>query len=805
MKSSPNLRRLTWGCTGFFGALALLVLAVVLLILLMPRRVAGPSVAIRQPASGSRVSMEDGTLLLIRVRGTEAAVRVELWVDGEREATLLPGEGQQTLPEIVRLRWQPRSEGPHTLVAGAYDGRGVQGRSRPVIIDGVADDDPTIVGVSLTVEPGDSAATLAERAGIPAESLAGAVPPAGADGGEIVVQVPAADLPANFFGEGGDEPDAARAGPAPEALPQPGGLPDAPLSLTAEHAGGCNVRLTWETGESGSDVRLERLGGVDQGFHAVFAGAAESLEFEDTVPWGGDYLYQIAATGRQGEAPGPMAGVEIPADACPQSQDLPESGAAWFQFEATQLLTSVAVDRAYCYLSLDGAEYQRIPAGKDTFLPRLGDGWDLSPFLAGMQRRVFEHRVEDPIALAMECWGWQGDDLGLLGAIEDQYPGNQWNVDLTGTGSQIEMLFRLSSYFNNLPVLVPVGYSTAPPPVPTNVHMAHSLADCVAHAVRPGGHELYPAEALLTLWGCQELDNMLVWDWDPGEGNTQADLSTFDVVVSSPGGTESLEVGSITQAAPVSWPSCLEENEAYVSAHADEGIWSGWSEPYFYEQPDCPEFAQVEITLESLRVSHLDDGCWFFCGGENLQAYGSGEWLVRDTIDDDPDYMTATTAWMTFWTVGGHGIGPGAGCLFTPRPIRNTTYYLADEDISTTSGGAWSDFGPGNNTVRLTVYDGAAIEFHFVLWDADDYEDDVWCGTTEDTGALDYLAHAGGQGYETAPLVIGPYSLEDWAHFAYEDMEFPWSNTDYNALSDQDSHCTLTYTIHPLGLMYRWR
>ena len=159
-------------------------------------------------------------------------------------------------------------------------------------------------------------------------------------------------------------------------------------------------------------------------------------------------------------------------------------------------------------------------------------------------------------------------------------------------------------------------------------------------------------------------------------------------MVSSPGGTEFLEVGSITQAAPVSWPSCLEENEAYVSAHADQGIWSGWSEPYFYEQPDCPEFAQVEITLESLRVSHLDDGCWFFCGGENLQAYGSGEWLVRDTIDDDPDYMTATTAWMTFWTVGGHGIGPGAGCLFTPRPIRNTTYYLADEDISTTSGGA---------------------------------------------------------------------------------------------------------------------
>jgi hypothetical protein len=796
---------MAWGCLGFLGGLALLIVAVALLIWLMPRRVEAPRVSIRQPASGSRISVEDGTLLLVRARSSEPIVRMELWVDGLQEAVLVPGDGQQALPETLRLRWQPRSPGPHTLIAGAYDRRGVLGRSRPVIVDGVQDDDPALVDITLPIQPGDSAATLAERSGLPVEALAGVGDLAGGGGAEIVVQVPAADLPADFFGEGGDEPDAARAGPAPEALPPPGGLPDAPLGLTAEHAGACNVRLTWEAGDAGSTVLLERLGGIDQDFRTVFEGGADSLAFEDSVPWGGEYLYQIAATGRQGEAPGPMASIEIPADACPQSQQPPESGAAWFQFEATRLLTSAAVERAYCYLSLDGAEYQRIPAGKDTFLPRLGDGWDLSPFLAGMQRRVFEHRVEDPIALAMECWGWQGDDLSLLGAIEDQYPGSQWNVDLTGTGSQMEVLFRLSSYFNDLPVLVPVSYTTAPPPVPTNVHMAHSLADCVAHAVRPGGHELYPSEALLTLWGCQELDNMLVWDWDPGEGNTQADLSFFDVVVSGPSGTESVEVGSVTQAAPVSWPSCLEENEAYVSAHAEPGIWSGWSEPYAYEQPDCPEFAQVEITLESLQVSHLDDGCLLFCGGESLQAYGSGEWLVRDTIDDDLDYMTTTTAWMTFWTEGCHGVGFGSGCLFNPRRIRNTTYDLEQEDIRTASGGAWSDFGPGNNTVRLTVYDGAAIEFHFVMWDADGAEDDVWCGTVEDTGYFDYLAHAGGQGYETAPMVIGPYSLEDWAHFAYEDLEFPWSNTDYGALSDQDANCTLTYTIHPLGLMYRWR
>jgi hypothetical protein len=293
---------------------------------------------------------------------------------------------------------------------------------------------------------------------------------------------------------------------------------------------------------------------------------------------------------------------------------------------------------------------------------------------------------------------------------------------------------------------------------------------------------------------------MLVWDWDPGPGHVQGDIDTFEVAMVGEGSAQSPEVGSAVQAFPVELPPCLEEMEYSVSAGIEGRAGSPWSEPYSSENPNCPEFARVEITLEGLQVDDLDDGCVLFCDGETLQAYGSGEWTVRDT-NDESHYATATTAWMTFWTDGCHGGGPGGGCLFAPRTIRNTDYDLALEDIRTCQGGACSDLGPGNNSVRLTVYDGAAVEFRFEMWDSDTAEDDVWCGTIEDRGLLDYDAYALGQEYETAVMVIGPYSLREWAEFPYRQVEFLWSNSD-EALSDHDADCTLTYSIRPLGLMY---
>jgi len=86
------------------GALALLALALVLVLQARARPMPGPRVSIRQPRTGARLSVEDGSLVVLRASGQEPIIRYELWVDGERQAILQPAEGEESLPDSAQLR-----------------------------------------------------------------------------------------------------------------------------------------------------------------------------------------------------------------------------------------------------------------------------------------------------------------------------------------------------------------------------------------------------------------------------------------------------------------------------------------------------------------------------------------------------------------------------------------------------------------------------------------------------------------------------------------------------------------------------
>ena len=351
-----------------------------------------------------------------------------------------------------------------------------------------------------------------------------------------------------------------------------------------------------------------------------------------------------------------------------------------------------------------------------------------------------------------------------------------------------------------------------------------SPVDCLSHVNFGGGSEAYPAEGLLSQWACLELDTMLVWRWPPvGDFNLE-DIDGFRVEVHED--YERLDVrdmrgflvadwatagetGSANQASPIpSRPPCTHVFGYRVQAYKDTPagpLASEWSEVYTDERTDCPEEAVVEIELLNIEVHELDDGCVAWCGGETLQAYGSGEWIIHTPRYDSSGSVVGTVAYPSartdFWT-GECGAGFGEGCLFTPRTVRNGTIDLATEDLRRCQGSACTDFGPGNNTVRLILGAGDTVEFRFVLWDVDDVEDDVWCGTMEDIGFGDRLRRgAGTQEYETAPWVIGEIfgekSLRGWAEASFEDW-FP--NTAFPALSDQDSECSVHVRVRGLGL-----
>ena len=240
-------------------------------------------------------------------------------------------------------------------MARAFDRRGLQGVSTPAVVEAVAGHDAAVIGIRLEVLPGDSVESLATRSGLSPDLLGGVLPSADVDlsGGEVIVPVPREELPPFYFGEGGAEPAAPdQAEAEPPVLSPPAGFPDPAAALTAEHADGCHVRLSWNVDEPGVQVHLYRFGGQAEDFTSVADVDPAASEYLDTVHWGGDYLYLVATVGRSGETPGPMGRVSVPADACPEEEPLPETGLAWLQFEATRLVTDESFDRLYCYLSL---------------------------------------------------------------------------------------------------------------------------------------------------------------------------------------------------------------------------------------------------------------------------------------------------------------------------------------------------------------------------------------------------------------------------------------------------------------------
>lgn len=827
--ASQRYGKRRWGCLAFL-ALAVLVLLVGVLGYLILRsregRWMGPAVSIRQPLHGSRWTLEHGGVVVIEASGPEPIQRYELWVDGSRYGVIRPSEGQPALPGETQLRWVPADEGIHSLIALAYDGRGLQGRSRPVIVEASQRDPQEPIGVRVDVQPGEDAASIAARSGLDPDLVAEILPP-DAPPGEAILPIPRDRLPAAFFGEDGVEPGSPwREAPPPEADYLPPGMPSPAASLTAEPAGGCQVSLAWQLEDRPDGLRLYRYGGMADDFTSVAELDPQLTQYTDSVRWGGSYLYVIATVGRRGENPGPMKRVEVPAQDCPDEETLPESGLAWIQFEGMRVITQEAFDRLYCYFSLDGGDYQRIPAGKDSSLPRAEDGWDLTPYLAGLHRRVFEHDVQTPVGLRLECWGWRGDELIPVGALDDLRPRQDWRDDLTASSPGLQLLFSLLAYQNDLPVLdQELIEADEPPPPPYNVRLGEGPLECLTHVNLGGGADLYAGEGVLSQWACLEIpEQMLTWDWPSEDGWAVSDIDGYAVEVVQDWDdfgpdehwTGDLRFvgtsGSANMALPVSFfPPCLRTYAYRVRAYREaepRRLYSDWSPVLLLSPSGCTEAAYVEFELLELEVDDLDDGCLLFCDGESLQAYGTGEWSVIRS----PWYSAATgdfSVWthdaqVTFWSEE-CGAGAGEGCLVQPRTVHNGTIDFVDEDLRICHNGGCSGFGPGHNTVRLVLYHGDKVEFRFVLWDIDGVEDDVWCGTTEDIGVADRLRVGTGRDrdYESVSWIVGEYydderTLREWAEAGFTDTFY---NYGHNWLSDQDAECTITMRVRGLGLV----
>lgn len=111
------------------------------------------------------------------------------------------------------------------------------------------------------------------------------------------------------------------------------------------------------------------------------------------------------------------------------------------ELEALSLEVDKAYDGVYCYLSLDGSAFERVPAGG--YLEDLGDQrWGIEDWMAGDRRRVV-HIAEgtSSFALAANCLGLRGTPYGGelfdLGAITVRHSEGAWDgspIEARGVG-----------------------------------------------------------------------------------------------------------------------------------------------------------------------------------------------------------------------------------------------------------------------------------------------------------------------------------------------------------------------------------
>lgn len=138
----------------------------------------------------------------------------------------------------------------------------------------------------------------------------------------------------------------------------------------------------------------------------------EWLGHTDAVP-PGSYTYYVSAFNSQGESSSNIAAVSVSFTDCGARENRSQSRV----IEISNLRSNLPVDRAYCYRSFNGINWERWP-DFGFFLPD-EDGFQLeeetSTFLLdGLGDESESH----DLGLQLECWGWIADNLEFLGNME---------------------------------------------------------------------------------------------------------------------------------------------------------------------------------------------------------------------------------------------------------------------------------------------------------------------------------------------------------------------------------------------------
>jgi len=157
------------------------------------------------------------------------------------------------------------------------------------------------------------------------------------------------------------------------------------------------------------------------------------LTYTDTPPASpaSPYYYLVEAYNSAGQVWSALSEPITPA--CSEGSALHPAERA-LAVEALNITVRDSYDRLYCYVSLVGSSFERIPHGASEFIQMDSGAWNIADYASGRNKRAIITNGSRPLEIIVECLGWQGGTLVNLGRFTRSHPPEEWDGRLLTAG-----------------------------------------------------------------------------------------------------------------------------------------------------------------------------------------------------------------------------------------------------------------------------------------------------------------------------------------------------------------------------------
>lgn len=592
-------------------------------------------VEIRDPQTAVLANVNEPLPLIAFAEADKTIQRLEVYADGALIAAS-NGDGQHAL--MLSQTWTPLTPGRHVLVARAFLTEEQFADSQIAFVDSV---DLSALPIQVNVDDIPRADGVTEISVNDFAAAAGTTP-------EEIVRLNSG------LESGGSVPPSStvrlpRPAPAPSRSdapaippPAPGAPGSAPLSDTDPNFEGethsCSqVAIRWTDSPDETAYRIYRVAPGESTMSLLTTQPANTTSYNDApITRIGTYRYFLAPVRSGGEAIVSMLVVEITPDCSPAGS---ASLSPDLRLSLVSLTTQGRFDGVYCYVSVNGSRYERIPSGDGLLRATSGDlVYELPLQLPNRGQYSLAPTATGLVMLEGECWGRRGAESQRIGHFSGSHASPEWDGrDLT---SELAFEPLLVASLNNLPPsaggvnflhyrIAPAtnhfdisnlygGVIQFPPAIlepfrreitinhPTNVRIVNrSLGLC---DTLPGGDP-----NIGTAFCEEQIIRSLTWEYERSASGPEATgfmiiTSIQDSLSATPAGEGFVtNVNSGTaRSAPVPdysrrW-SCGAVVQFTVRAVTDLGM-SEPSQPFEVRMPPCRASSRLLITVDSLTIS----------------------------------------------------------------------------------------------------------------------------------------------------------------------------------------------------------